>query len=254
MSKAKTLLITGSGWLHEPSDFRAAPYIVSPSEPTLSEVARALTRMVLDKGIVTKGMRLGLMSYDVPQYNHAIDTYLKPLLAQNGVALTQYSIPRPTSYADIGNSITSAESATLKMKAQGIKTVMFICPGCAAVFAIYAKSQNYYPRYVLSSLDPMVLATDKSVFGSAVGIGWAPITDQDTYANPRAFANPTYDLCLSIEKKTKQVTSSTSLQAAVSVCEGVMDLYVGAKVNPTATITAESLRAGILGLGTSRRR
>lgn len=251
MSHAKTLLITGSNWLHDPSDFRAAPYAVAPSEPTLSSVTRALTRMVLDRSIVTKGGRLGLISYDVPQYNHAIDTYLKPLLSQAGVALTQYTIPRPASYGDIGGSISSVESATLKMKAQGIKTVMFICPGCAAVFAIYAKSQNYYPRYVLSSLDPMVLASDKSVFGTAVGIGWEPIVDQDTWSRPKAFAdNPTYNQCLAIEKKSGQVTNDSSLQAAVSLCEGVMDFYVAAKANPTATITADSLRAGLLSLGT----
>lgn len=251
MSRAKTLLITGSNWLHDPSDFRAAPYAVAPSEPTLSSVTRALTRMVLDRSIVTRGGRLGLISYDVPQYNHAIDTYLKPLLSQSDVALTQYTIPRPASYGDIGGSISSVESATLKMKAQGIKTVMFICPGCAAVFAIYAKSQNYYPRYVLSSLDPMVLASDKSVFGTAVGIGWEPIVDQDTWSRPKSFAdNPTYNLCLAIEKKSGQVTNDSSLQAAIPLCEGVMDFYVAAKANPTATITADSLRAGLLSLGT----
>ena len=163
----------------------------------------------------------------------AIDAYVKPMLSAAGVLLTQYKIPPPSSIPDIGNSVAVDQSAELKMRSQGIKTVMFLCSGCLPLFAQSAKSQHYYPRYIFSSMDSPGTTNDKETFGTSIGIGWEPVSaDQDTYKHPKAFTdNPTFNLCRKIEKAN--ISGTGSVIASMDLCEDVMDIYVAARANPT---------------------
>jgi ABC-type branched-subunit amino acid transport system substrate-binding protein len=255
MSRARTLFLTGSNTLHDDQDYAATPYVVSPYEVTASVLAKTLAQLIVNRRFEKSGGKIGLLNYDIPEYNRAFDKQLKPILAAAGIGVVRYTIPPPASTADIGNSVAVVQSAQLKMAAQGVKTVTFLCSGCAAFFIQAANSQNYYPRYVLSSMDSPGAAdgaTYERALRSSVSVGWEPVADYGTTAPPAPVPySATYHQCYKIQRDAGVLTSPDQIGIAMLTCDAVLQFYYAAKANPTATITSESLRTGMLRLGTS---
>jgi hypothetical protein len=255
MSRARTLFLTGSNTLHTEQSYRATPYVVSPYEPTATVVAKTLAELIVSRGFEKRGGKVGLLSYDMPEYDLAVNQQLKPILAKAGIGLVQYTIPPPASTAEIGNSVAVVQSAQLKMASQGVKTVTFLCAGCAVFFLQSAQSQNYYPRYVLSSMDAPGAADGASyerALRSSVSIGWLPLMDYGTTVPPAPVPySRTYQQCYKIQKDAGMISGPEQVPIAMLTCDAVLQFYYAAKANPTETITAESLRDGLLKLGTS---
>jgi hypothetical protein len=254
MSRAKTLFLTGSNTLHTEKSYRDTPYVISPYEPTATVVAKTIADLIVAKGFEKSGGKVGLLQFDMPEYELAFNQYLKPILARAGIGVVRYTIPPPASTADIGNSVAVVQSAQLRMASEGVKTVTFLCSGCAVFFLQSASSQSYYPRYVLSSMDTPGAADGASyerALRSSVSIGWLPLGDYGTTVLPEKVAyNSTYDQCYKIQSTRGKLTKD-NIGIAMLTCDAVLQFYYAAKANPTATITAESLRDGLLKLGTS---
>ena len=203
-------------------------------------LAKTLAQLIVGKGFEKSGGSVGLLNYDIPEYNRAYDRYIKPILAAAGINVVRYTIPPPASTADIGNSVSVVQSAQLKMAAQGVKTVTFLCSGCAAFFIQSANSQNYYPRYVLSSMDTPGAAdgaTYERALRSSVSIGWQPSADYgDTLPRPpRPTARPTSAATTSRRRAGSSRASQAQVEIAILTCEAVLQFYEAAKANPTAS-------------------
>ncbi len=253
MNNAKTLFVTGSHTLHDPQDYARTPYVVSPHEVSAAALATTLADLIASRGYEKRGGTVGLLNYDIPEYNRAVDKQLKPRLAAAGIKLVQYTIPPPASTAAIGGSVSVIQNAQLRMAAQGVKTVTFLCAGCFPFFKQNAGSQNYYPRYVLSSMDGLVGQAGDSndrALRESVAVGWEPVSDEPRYADSKALqaANPTFKRCLEVIKRTGQVTSDSSLLVGTFFCDGIMSLYAAARANPAEPMTATTLRDGFLSL------
>ena len=255
MNKARTLLLTGSNTLHDEVDYAQTPYVVSPHEVSASALAKTLADLIVSRAFEKRGGKVGLLTFSIPEYQRAVDRQIKPILAAAGIGLVHYTIPPPASTPDIGNSVTVVQSAELKMASQGVKTVTFLCSGCAAFFIQSANSQNYYPRYVLSSLDTPGAAdgtTYAKALQSSVSVGWQPVADYGSTTPPAPVPHSsTYDLCYKIQKAAGQISSSADVGIAMITCDEVLQFYYAAKANPVEPITSESLRDGLLKLGTS---
>jgi hypothetical protein len=255
MNDAKTLFITGSNTLHEEADYVRTPFVVSPMEVTVPVLAKTLAQLIVGRGLEKKGGKVGLLNYDLPSYNRAVDTQLKPILAAAGIGLVQYTIPPPSSTTDIGNSVSVVQSAELKMASQGVNTVTFLCSGCAPFFIQSANSQNYYPRYVLSSLDAPGAAdgsTYERALRSSIAVGWEPVADYGTTTPPGPVPHSsTYDECYRIQKAAGMITTPGTVPIAMITCDEVLDFYYAARANPVEPITSVSLRDGLLRLGAS---
>jgi ABC-type branched-subunit amino acid transport system substrate-binding protein len=253
MNKAKTLFLTGSNTLHDAVDYARTPYVVSPMEVSSSVLAKTLAQLIVSRGFEKSGGKVGILTYDIPEYDRAVDQQLKPILAAAGIGLIRYTIPPPASTAAIGDSVSVVQSAELKMASQGVKTVTFLCAGCAAFFIQSANSQNYYPRYVLSSMDSPGAAdgsTYEKALRSSVSVGWEPNADYGSTTPPAPVPHSsTYDECLKIQKPV--ITSSADIPIAMITCDEVLDFYYAARANPVEPITSVSLRDGMLKLGTS---
>jgi ABC-type branched-subunit amino acid transport system substrate-binding protein len=256
MSEAHTTLISGSNTLHDPADYRQYPYTVSPSEPSIDGVAQAMVDLVTSQNVVPRGGRIGLVVMSDGENLQALNTVINPGFKAAGITPITYQVEPPTSTPAIADSVTTDESAELKMKAQDVKTVMFICPGCLAFFANTAKNQNYFPRYIFSSLDGPEGAsgsTDAKYFSTSLGVSWEPVVDQNIFSHPSLLSdNSTYKLCFKIEKGVNQVISEPALSAAIGICDETLDFWAAAKANPTSTITSDSLLQGLLALGGSQ--
>jgi hypothetical protein len=251
----RVLYLTGGHYLHDGTDYASFPYMVSPSEAGASRVAKALVDLILDRRLAKSGDTLGLLVIDEPAADRAVDDVVIPALKAHGISVAEYKVPYPASTPDTGNSVSLIDSAELKMYAQGVKTVMSLCPGCIAFFQKNAESQHYYPRYVLSSYDdPLALSTSANArqMANAVGIGFEPVKDVGTFTHPDVVrGNPTYDLCRTIEKSSGQVRDNQSNWAAQLFCDAVLQLYAAARAHPPRAVTGDTLLAGLTGLGTS---
>ena len=253
MNKAKTLFLTGSNTLHDEVDYARTPFVVSPEEVSSSVLAKTLAQLIVSRGFEKSGGKVGILTYDIPEYARAVEQQIKPILAAAGIGLVQYTIPPPASTAAIGDSVSVVQSAELKMASQGVKTVTFLCSGCAVFFIQSANSQNYYPRYVLSSMDSPGAAdgsTYEKALRSSVSVGWEPIADYGSTTPPAPVPHSsTYAECLRIQKPV--ITGSADIPIAMITCDEVLDFYYAAKANPVEPITSVSLRDGLLKLGTS---
>ena len=253
MNKAGTLFLTGSNTLHDEVDYARTPLVVSPHEVSAAVLAKTLAQLIVDRALEKHGGKVGILNYDIPEYSRAIDAQLKPLLAAAGIGLVQYTIPPPASTAAIGDSVSVVQSAELKMASQGVKTVTFLCSGCAPFFIQSANSQNYYPRYVLSSMDTPGAAdgaTYEKALRTSLSVGWQPVADYGSTTPPRGTPHSaTYDECLRVQKPV--ISDAADIPIAMITCDEVLAFYYAAKANPVATITATSLRDGLLALRSS---
>ena len=255
MNDAGTLLVTGSNTLHDEADYRRTPLVVSPSEVTASVLARTLAELIVSRRLEVRGGKIGILQFDTPTYNRAFDRQFKPVLDRAGIGVVRYRIPPPESTAAIGNSVSVVQSAQLRMASEGIKTVTFLCSGCAVFYMQSASGQNYYPRYVLSTLDTPG-AGDGSTYErslrSSVSVGWAPNADYGSTTPPEPIPySATYRECLEVQKE-QLGGDRAAIPIAIITCDAVLGFYYAAKANPVEPITATSLRDGFLRLGKTR--
>ncbi|MCW2543816.1 MAG: hypothetical protein JWM40_1368, partial [Frankiales bacterium] len=252
LAKRGSLFIAHGHYLRDARSYQGLQLTVTPNDAGSDRVARAMVTQMLANGLVKRGETLGLlvMDYDAPQRGRDLMT---TLLKAQGILVASYTIPYPQSTQAIGDSAAVVQGAELNFAARGIKTVAFLCPGCASFFLGDAESQQYHPKYVVSSFDGVGgvkgQGHGKSLEG-AIAVGWQPMQDVGSYSNPKELAkNTTHQLCRTIEKA--HAVDDTSLFASEAFCGAVQDIYAAAKVNPVEPITGASLMAGFHRMGTS---
>jgi hypothetical protein len=226
--------------------------MVTTEDAGSDRVARAMVQQVLARGLVKAGDKLGLMVMNYGGPRRARDEIVVPMLKAKGVDVVSYEVPYPQSTPDISNSAAAVQSAQLRMAADGVKAVAFLCPGCMSFFMQDAESQGYYPTYVATSWDSVGGNAGKGHTRSLTGalaLGWDPIRDVGTFADPSPLAgNATYALCRTVEKAN--ITSDATNYASQAMCGATMDLYAAAQKAP-APLTWTSLMSGFTALGTS---
>ena len=253
LAKTKTLLYTDGHYLHSADDYAKMLYTVTPDDAGSDRVARAIVSEILGHGYLKSGDTLGLLVMDYAGPVSARDKIIVPMLKARGIKVIDYTIPPPQSTPDIANSASVVSSAELKMAAQGVKNVTFLCPGCAGFFMQDAESQNYYPRYIVTSYDTMLGVKGKGhgkSLASALGIGWDPQRDVGSWANPGLMSfNSSYKICRTIEKAN--YNSDDSMWASLALCGAFYDLYTAAQANPVQPVAGASLLGGFNSFGTS---
>jgi hypothetical protein len=253
LKKAGALLIMSGHWMHDSTDWKQHPNLYSPAEADMGSVGRAMVDQILGRKLATRGEKVGLMVMEEPGGVRASDNVIKPLLKAQGIEVVEYRVPPPASTADIGNSVAVNNSAELRMASQGIKTIMFLCPGCLKFFAQQADSQQYYPRYIVSSLDTLGAQRDAALdraYKTAIGIGWEPNLDVGLYSRPKELTdNPTRALCKKIMGPIKQSTDDASEFVTQAVCDGFLQIKRAGDANPANPLTGPAMQKGMGLLG-----
>jgi hypothetical protein len=217
----------------------------------VDRIARTLVGEISRKNLVKRGEKLGLLVFNVDGSRRARDTIVVPAMKARGADVVTYEIPYPQSTPEIANSASVVQSAQLAMAAQGVKTVMFLCPGCFTFFITYAENQAYYPHYVLSSVDGLTKREnhDRTMSNTSV-VGWDPVRDMGAYRFPGQLkGNPTYELCRTIQKANYR--NDDSIFASLGLCGMFHALKQAARVNPVSPVTGPSLMRGLNAFGTS---
>ncbi len=254
LQKRGAVLVINGHWIHDAKDWQQYQNMWSPAEADGAKVGRAMVSQVLSRGLAKRGGQVGLMVMTEPGAKRTAENIVKPDFKAAGIEVVAYDVPPPASTSDIGNSVAVNNSAVLKMAAQNITTVLFLCPGCLGFFADQADSQGYYPTYVASSYDTLAgingSAEDKK-FGKAIALGWEYDNDMGVHSNPGLVkGNRTRALCHTIMDPIKQAKDDLSEFVTQAVCDGFLQVTYAAGLNPVDTVTGSSLGQGFSRFGT----
>ena len=131
--------------------------------------------------------KVGIVTSDSPDDNHAVDGVLVPALRAVGYAPNPGDIIRitpPQGFGDDGAVAAAIDAAVLKLNSDGVDHVILNDGNgsLSLLFNTYAYSQNYFPRYGGSSGNAwqvFLSAGDlqPKTLNGALGIGWQPLFD-----------------------------------------------------------------------------
>jgi hypothetical protein len=154
------------------------------------------------------------------------------------------------------SSYTDSEqyaSAVLHFKAKGVTRVQFVdVSGLIAIqFLQHAESQQFRPRYVMTSansLAAVVASAPRAQLHGSIGIGWMPSLDVDTAHDPGRSRPAT--LCLDVVHKAGYATADRISEAlALWTCESM--LFFRDAMSKAPQLSASGLAEGAAALGNS---
>jgi hypothetical protein len=175
------------------------PYYWELSSLTLDRIATAEVTAVDAQGFFSSSWntttgtpvpgkaKVGVLTYDLPSFNRAVDQVLVPALAKVGAKPDPADVirtPPLSSQAETGNVAAAVSSAVLKFRSDNV-THMFILEDNAVLsllFANNAESQGYHPRYAVNTQNGQQALLDQGAYprgqlNGTVGIGWLPGID-----------------------------------------------------------------------------
>lgn len=254
LAKYGIINVAGGTYLHDDNDFRNVRNLVAPVEASVARLGKAMVQELTGRGLLKSGDKLGMLTEDAPAGLRTTNGVIIPLLKAKGIEVINYVIEGPTSTADISNSAAAIQSAQLRMAAEGVENVAFMCKGCHGLFVQYAESQSYYPRYFLHSIDGIRGAGGKGKrqsYDGAVALGWTPVADVGRAVAEKELAvNADAKQCREIMKEF--VSDDTSYFITQTLCGGFLDLAAAANALGGAPVTGANLMKGFDTFGTTR--
>ena len=229
-------------------------FIYEPGQANFTLGLSTLVNDLSSKNFFPNNVKIGVVQYEGPTYDNAVNDGLVAALAQHGLKLTDRI--HVTSSTD--NSIIARDSASavLKFNTEGINRVFFMAPGgaVATYFMQAASTQHYHPRYGIWSADsPYVLAITgaKDQLINSMGIGYEPGLDVAAAQDPTA-TTPAAKACLKFWDQLGQGDNSglnSPLKRAM--CDGFNTLVRAVAFNSHTLTSTVALEAGYNAIGTS---
>jgi ABC-type branched-subunit amino acid transport system substrate-binding protein len=222
----------------------------------LSHLGDAMPDQLAAGGYFSPGAKVGVVTFDDPQYQRAVSQHLKPALAKRGIALAREAyVHTPQSTEDQSRSASQFPSIVLQFKTEGIDHVIILGDsggGLNIFMTKAAESQDYRPKYGLTSASGPQIAVDSGLVDpnqmkGAVAAGWNAIGD----VGIRDFTRygPGYKKCMSIMEKARVPIANTNDRVvALKTCDGFF--FLAAAINKGApNVTLQSFVAGAESLG-----
>ena len=209
----------------------------------------------------TAATKIGVLTYDHPEWNRPLNRLLSGLKAQgHPVAANDIvTVGWPNATSDERGIATAVSNAELRFRQDGVNHVILLDANGLLLlfFSRAAQGQHYYPRYGLDSGSGMQTLesggdVDAQQLNGAVGFGWSP--DIDLTPSAAAKYEPAgMKRCLEmIDKRTGQSLESQPNAAgiAVSFCDTMYLLKWGIEHAGTS-ITRDTVRAALERTGAS---
>lgn len=251
LSRKQVLYVNSGFFPHDTADFQRASFMVNPDELAVDVASRSYVDGLVAAGFLRTGDKIGLLRYDIPAVKRATAQHLKPALTRHGLKLeVEFEVHFPDSTPGIASSAAPVQSAVLQMRSAGVNKILMLCAGCASFFMQAAESQNYRPKYGLSSADrPVILAPQVPAeqLAGAQGIGWIPLNDVPMNQAPARSTNGR--LCDAILEPTGQATRQGPRFVGSSYCEAL--LFMAAAAGGATAVTGAGLRDSAVRLGSS---
>ncbi len=248
MQKSNALYITPDQHAKLPDVYSRLPLLFDSANLSAWRMASSYVKGLNDLQYFKGKPKIGLLRFDSAPTKAATDKVLKPELAKLGLKVDdEVTVAVPNSTSGISETVTQAQSAVLRFKANGVTHVMTILPGAWVLFFMQqASNQDYFPQYGLSSYDwPHTLVRQgapREQLVNSVTVGWDVNRDVDPNRLPYA-TQPGSERCRNIMLKASQ-GSRISLY-----CDGLFLLQAGAAVAGAAN--GSQVAGGIERLGTT---
>lgn len=234
---------------------RRLPDYIAPPGVALGRQASGYVDSLARQGFFATDSKVGVLVLDQPDYRGALDGSLVPALRRHGVTqLEKAYYPPLRTTADVSNQSAAISSTVLRFKSMGINRVLFLQLGVNGPFFFMraAESQNYRPRYAVSSTDaptaltPLVPAAQLE---GSIGLGWLPVIDVP--AAQDAPSAPTRKACLDvIRKRTGETFTNRTIEyVALSFCDSL--LFFAHAAGRATAVDRGSVRSAVAGLETS---
>lgn len=224
LHNAKVVAVNHNLTISDTARYRRFPYYFELSALNLDRVASVQVAELQAQGYFNGGWntrtgtpapgkpKVGIFTYDLPGFNHAVDSVLVPALARLGLKPEPGNIvraPYPQNAADVSGATASASNAVLKFNTSGVThTLVFDEDGVLSLlFANNAESQNYRPRHGVNSQNGTQALVDVGAYPRGqlpgmVGIGWFPGIDitpaENTDDGP--YSNDSRRRCIALYK------------------------------------------------------
>lgn len=206
--------------------------------------------------------KVGILSYDSPDFHYAIDNVLVPQLDHLGYGPSSKDVVYVTfpsgGDADLGAVSADVSNAVLRFRADGIDHVLII-DGSGILtleFLNNAEGQHYFPRYGFGSQNgPEVLASSGDVpsgqLNGALGIGWSPMIDLEPSTDPDngPYSNTARRQCLAIMKANGFSYPDTNAESVALLTCTTFEFLKDAILAGGTTINQANLIAGADKLG-----
>ena len=203
--------------------------------------------------------KVGILTYDHPDFAHPIDKVMLPALARAGYPSPVIArIAYPQRFSDLSNETAQVQNAVLQFRTAGVThVIIFDASGTLSLFFLQsAESQHYRPRYGINTQSAFgVLASTgddpKAQFNGAIGIGWYPIIDvPDQAASDNGpYSNNARKHCMALMRAGGQSFSDPNAERDALLMCNQLYLLRQAVVGGGATISATSFLNGLDRLG-----
>jgi hypothetical protein len=167
-----------------------------------------------------KPAKAAILLIDTPHLIRAAERSMKPAIQAAGVPVVM-----TTRVSSGGNSTAEINGAVLQFKAAGVTHVFFVqaAGGLPLYFMQGADSQQYYPRYALSSYEVPGFFLEGQVPASqlrnAMGVGWEPFFDLKAAQFP---TRPAEQRCFDVVRRGGEVNAHRQSNLTVTpVCDMV---------------------------------
>lgn len=164
--------------------FRRYPLHLELNAVSLSKQGEMFGKPLATTGYYDKGAKIGLLTFEQPNFQRAVKDHLKPALRSIGLTLTdEVALAFPQSTEDQGTLAAAIGNAVLRFRQKGVTHVLItdVSALTTVLFAQAAGNQNYYPRYGWLSPNggqaAADLISDKRSLQGAVQLGWYPSID-----------------------------------------------------------------------------
>jgi hypothetical protein len=259
---AVTLSVTSTSL---PEDFQRYPHFIEISGMNLIRVGDVTIAGLHREGYFDKGAKLGLVTWDEPNYRDAIERGFVPALRKKGItpATDTAYISSPQTADDLAAASADVNNAVLRFQSQGITHVMLIdgstplCRGaCLGILWLRrSESQNYRPRYGFNAGNAASLAHEQGVYPTeqvrrSIAVEW---DDSDKAADEGWKLNKARERCYAIMRKHNVSLDNGNKEAdARTACEFIWFMRQVIDVElADAQITSDNFIAGVNALGWS---
>jgi len=246
-----------------PEDFQRYPHFIEISGMNLIRVGNVSVTGLHREGYFSDGAKLGLVTWDEPNYRDAVERGYLPALKKKGVkpATDTAYISSPQTADDLAAASADVNNAVLRFQSQGITHVMLIdgatplCRGgCLGIlWTRRSESQNYRPRYGFNAGNAAKAAQEQGLYpteqlGGSIAVEWG---DSDKFADQGWKLNKARERCYDIMRKRNVPMDNANKEAdARTACEFIWFLQTVIDVElGNATITNDNFIAGVNALG-----
>ena len=194
----------------------------------------------------TTGAKVGVISYDLPPVNQAVDQVIVPGLQRLGHPAdpqNRYRIAIPQATSDTAATEAALQNAVLKLRSNNVDHVVVVDNGGAMTLLLANNlySQRYFPRLAgTSSNGFQALLTggniQPQVLHGLVGAGWEPVIDlpfSDKQASPQRAS------CLHLLRAAGQTFTDANAEAvALGYCDKLSFLQAAVRLGGSLSAAA----------------